>query len=255
MSFTIKQGRFEGPYYKLLELIESHKLSINEISLASIADEYVAYIKSLNQENNKDDLSQFIVVASTLMLIKAKSLLPAMQYSKEEATEVANLEYKLSLYKTLISATKAFKDIWSDTKIKWSRDRMKIDEIVFTPGNIKNITLQSVSILTIVKLPHLERLKQVAVAQAIKIEHVIEHIKSYIDRHIHSNEKLNFKNLIDFIHDKINFNKENKNNLYNKENSNLYKIVGFLAILDMIRNGLLDVEQSESHGDITLWKS
>lgn len=259
MSFTIKQGRFEGPYYKLLELIESHKLSINEISLASIADEYVAYIKSLNLDNkinqeksedidNKDDLSQFIVVASTLMLIKAKSLLPAMQYSKEEAVEVANLEHKLSLYKTLISASKSFKDVWSDTKIKLSRDRMKIDEIVFTPGNIKNITLQSVSILTIVKLPHLERLKQVAVAQAIKIEHVIEHIKSYIDKHISSNDKLNFKNLIRFIHDKFNINKEN-------ENTNLYKIVGFLAILDMIRNGLLDVEQSEAHGDITLWKS
>ena len=113
MSFTIKQGRFEGPYHKLLEVIESRKLSINEISLAQIADEYIAYIKTLKTNNlsniDKDDISQFIVVASTLMIIKARSLLPSIEYSKEEKDEICNLEYKLMLYKVLTEGVKEIK--------------------------------------------------------------------------------------------------------------------------------------------------
>ena len=73
-NFVIKQGRYEGPYTKLLEMIEKRKLSISEISLSKIADEYIEYIKNLESVNPLD-MSQFVQIASTLMLIKAKSLL------------------------------------------------------------------------------------------------------------------------------------------------------------------------------------
>ena len=63
MEFTLKLDRFEGPYTKLLDLIESKKLSITEISLAAVADDYIAYIKTLDQKN-VIDISQFILVAS-----------------------------------------------------------------------------------------------------------------------------------------------------------------------------------------------
>jgi segregation and condensation protein A len=51
MEFTVKLERFEGPYTKLLELIEGRKLSITEISLVTVADDYIAYIKTLDQKN------------------------------------------------------------------------------------------------------------------------------------------------------------------------------------------------------------
>ena len=70
-EFTIKLDRYEGPYTKLLELIDAHKLSITEVSLASIADEYIAYIQTISKKDIVD-ISQFIVVASTLMVMKAK---------------------------------------------------------------------------------------------------------------------------------------------------------------------------------------
>ena len=248
MSFTIKQGRFEGPYHKLLELIESHKLSINEISLASIADEYVMYTKGLS--DNKDDVSQFIVVAATLMLIKAKSLLPTMEYSKEEAIEVSNLEHKLILYKTLIDNSKILKSVWNTVKVKYGKNRMKIDVILFSPGNLKNITLQSVSILTMVKLPHLERLRQVAVAQAIKIENVIDSILSHMRVALPFKQGFNFKNIVVNIFEK--FDIDTHKSIPDKENNNIHQIVTFLAILDMIRNGLVYVKQEEMNGDIKL---
>ena len=259
MSFTIKQGRFEGPYHKLLELIESRKLSINEISLSLIADEYVAHIKTIQKQtaysledniDTKDDVSQFIVVAATLMLIKAKSLLPTMEYSKEEAIEVSNLEHKLMLYKTLIDNSQVLKSVWNIVKVKSGKSRMKIDAVLFSPGNLKSITLQSVSILTIVKLPHLERLRQVAVAQAFKIEHVIDNILSHMRATIPFSQSFSFKNIVVKIFEK--FDLDAHKSIPNKENNNIHQIVSFLAILDMIKNGLIYVKQEETNGEIKL---
>lgn len=270
MSFTIKQGRFEGPYHKLLELIENRKLSINEISLAQIADEYISYIKTLN-EANKDDISQFIVVASTLMIIKAKSLLPTIEYSKEEKAEINNLEYKLLLYKVLTDGSREIKKVWH--KSKWSKARSKIHNIIFSPGNIKSITLQSISILTIVKLPHLERLRNVAVQQAIKIEHIVEGILDHM-RNITNNFSLNlltnneennnrnlfnFKDMANHIYDKYKDLKDklNSTNKIEANNKKSYTIVSFLAILDMIRNGLIEAENKNGDykdGDIEIKK-
>jgi segregation and condensation protein A len=109
MEFTVKLDRYEGPYTKLLELIEERKLSITEISLVDVADEYIAYIKTLDHKN-LIDISQFIVVASTLMLMKAKSLLPGISYTEEEEKQVHDLEQKLELYAILVSASAHIRD-------------------------------------------------------------------------------------------------------------------------------------------------
>ena len=285
MNFTIKQGRFEGPYHKLLEMIENRKLSINEISLAQIADEYIAHIKTLKNTNfseiqyqtenetsiiaeenlkvelydNKDDISQFIVVASTLMIIKAKSLLPTIEYSKEEKEEISNLEYKLLLYKVLTDGAREIKKVWH--KSKYARARSKINNIVFAPGNIKNITLQSISILTIVKLPHIERLRNVAVQQAIKIEHIIEGLlktmRDIANKFTFEDKDIfNFKDLVNHIYNKYKDLKDKidkRNDKIDKGNDKKsYTIISFLAILDMIRNGIVTAENK--NGDIEIKK-
>ncbi len=266
MSFTVKQGRFEGPYHKLLEMIEDRKLSINEISLGLIADEYIAYIKTFSKENTpidnpsqevdivnskdtKDDISQFIVVAATLTLIKVKSLLPAMEYSTEEKEEVATLEHKLNLYKVLIDGSKVVRSIWY--KQQYARNRMKISDIVFSPGNLKSITLQSVSILTMVKLPHLERLRQVAVEQAIKIENVIEDILNHIKEST-SDTVFKFNTIYKNLFQKYFALKNKIVDLKTKDEERTYAIVSFLAILDMIRNGLIEAQSVADISDIDI---
>ncbi|MCX8500308.1 MAG: segregation/condensation protein A [Alphaproteobacteria bacterium] len=103
-TFIIKQGRFEGPYMKLLEMIENRKLSISEISLSQVADDYIAFIQSLKNNNydiRPEDLSQFVLIASTLMLIKARSLLPDIKLELSEEKEISQLEHKLELLKLL----------------------------------------------------------------------------------------------------------------------------------------------------------
>lgn len=244
MTFILKQNKFEGPYHKLLEMIENRKLSISEFSLAQIADDYVTYIKSLS-EIEKGDLSQFIVVASTLMLIKAKSLLPNIEYTTDEKKEISELESKLRLYKVLQDATKALTKSWNKEKSIINKTRSKIDEQVFAPGKLTQELLQSVSILTIVKFPKIERLRNVAVLQAIKLEDVIDNIL----KRIQIASEFTLKS---FALDmgSVSGDKESSQNKIKEIKANI--IVSFLAILTLIKDSKLSANQDESHGDITL---
>lgn len=230
-NFHVKQGRFEGPYTKILELIENRKLSISEISLSQIADEYIAYVKSL-ETINPLDISQFIQVASTLMLIKAKSLLPQMEYTSDEKEEVNTLEKKLELHKELKLAEENIKSIWSKN-VLISREEVdyKVEKI-FAPKSVNLANLFSVAVLTLAKMPNFERLKNVAVRQAVKLEDVIERMISRISE--------NMTSLKDFAKSMGGTEKEIKKNI----------IVSFLALLELLRHG--KITASESEGDISI---
>ncbi len=90
-EYLVKTHIFEGPLDTLLSLIEKRKLFINDISLAQVADDYIAYIKSLNEFPIADS-SHFILIASTLVLIKSKSLLPDLNLTTEEQESIDDLE-------------------------------------------------------------------------------------------------------------------------------------------------------------------
>ncbi len=247
MTFVLKQNKFEGPYHKLLELIEARKLLISEFSLAQIADDYITYIQSI-EDKEKGDMSQFIVVASTLMLIKAKSLLPTIEYTTDEKRDISELESKLKLYKVLSDNSKALLKSWTSSKVLFAKDRSKIDEQVFAPGNLTQALLQSVSILTIVKFPKLERLRNVAVMQAIKLEDVISNI---LER-IQAASEITLKSFASSLNSSINTDNNIAPAKIREIKSNI--IVSFLAILTLIKDSKLSAEQSESHGDIVLKK-
>jgi hypothetical protein len=97
-EFQVKTHIFEGPLDTLLSLIEKRKLFINDISLAQVADDYISYVKSLNDFPIADS-AHFILIASTLVLIKSKSLLPTLTLSEEEESSIEDLEsYDRSSY-------------------------------------------------------------------------------------------------------------------------------------------------------------
>ena len=71
-AYTIKTTGFEGPFGVLLSLIEERKLFINEISLAQVTEDFLNYVNNLGK-SHPDEISSFIVVTATLILIKSKS--------------------------------------------------------------------------------------------------------------------------------------------------------------------------------------
>ncbi len=234
MEFTLKLDRFEGPYTKLLELIESRKLSIIEISLVDVADDYIAYIKTLDHKNIVD-ISQFIVVASTLMLMKAKSLLPGVVYTEEEEKQVSDLEYKLELFSLLSKCSRYIQSFFGKNKL-YSRPYVKQkNTIFFVPDNrVTPELLQSIVSLTLLSFVAPKMLVKVAVEQALRIENVIE---SLLER-VKNFQTINLQSVI--TQDAT------------KEDQKKLLIVNFLALLELLRIGSLHAEQSQDGGDITI---
>src|SRR3989344_5608401 len=96
-SYQVKTSGFEGPFGLLLNLIEKLKLFINDVSLATVTEDYLNYINKLGGLFPAE-VSSFILVASTLLLIKSKSLLPNLDLTNEEEGDMCNLEERLRLY-------------------------------------------------------------------------------------------------------------------------------------------------------------
>ena len=234
MEFTVKLDRFEGPYTKLLELIEEKKLSITEVSLVTVADDYIAYIRTLG-EKNLVDISQFIVVASTLMLMKAKSLLPGVVYTEEEEKQVHDLEHKLELYALLTDAAGRIRGSYLKHPLH-SRDRIAYKGgSVFVPDpRVTKEMLCSVAELTLASFITPKALVKVAVESALRIEHVIEKL---LDR-VRTMQSVTLQSLAD--------------GAQTVEERKRLLIVNFIALLELVRSGAIGAEQSADGGDISL---
>ncbi|MBI2637601.1 MAG: segregation/condensation protein A, partial [Candidatus Sungbacteria bacterium] len=132
MAFTIKQEQFEGPLDVLLDLIEKEKVSVNQISLASAADEYVRFVKTLTHID-REELAEFLVVAAQLILIKSRSLLPNTALSEEEAVSIEELERRLREYKRLKELSLDIKDTALAGRHIYTREFYSGLESVFYP--------------------------------------------------------------------------------------------------------------------------
>ncbi|TFC33035.1 ScpA family protein [Cryobacterium sp. TMT2-14] len=105
-SFSVALGNFEGPFDLLLSLIGKHELDITEISLSRVTDEFIAYLRGLDQDEELDQATEFLVVAATLLDLKVVGLLP--QGELVDAEDVALLEARDLLFARLLQY-RAFK--------------------------------------------------------------------------------------------------------------------------------------------------
>jgi segregation and condensation protein A len=110
-GFSVHLSNFDGPFDLLLQLISRHKLDITEVSLSLVTDEFIAYIRSLEvsgQGWQLDQATEFLVVAATLLDLKAARLLPSGEVEDEE--DLALLEARDILFARLLQY-RAFKEI------------------------------------------------------------------------------------------------------------------------------------------------
>lgn len=107
-GFTVQLDNFQGPFDLLLQLISRHKLDITEIALSKVTDEFIGYLKAMGPDWELEQTSQFIVVAATLLDLKAARLLPAGDV--EDAEDLALLEARDLLFARLLQY-RAFKQV------------------------------------------------------------------------------------------------------------------------------------------------
>jgi segregation and condensation protein A len=106
--FTVRLTNFEGPFDLLLQLIGRHKLDVTEIALSRVTDEFIAHLRALGDELDLDQASEFLVVAATLLDLKAARLLPAADVEDEE--DLAVLEARDLLFARLLQY-RAYKQV------------------------------------------------------------------------------------------------------------------------------------------------
>ena len=106
-GFQVRLTNFTGPFDLLLQLIGKHKLDVTEVALHKVTDEFIAYIRAMGDDWDLDEVSEFLVVASTLLDLKAARLLPSASVEDEE--DLALLEARDLLFARLLQY-KAYKE-------------------------------------------------------------------------------------------------------------------------------------------------
>nr|WP_310591878.1 segregation/condensation protein A [Streptomyces canus] len=106
--FKVRLANFEGPFDLLLQLISKHKLDVTEVALSKVTDEFMAYIRAMGPDWDLDETTEFLVVAATLLDLKAARLLPAAQV--EDEADLALLEARDLLFARLLQY-RAYKQI------------------------------------------------------------------------------------------------------------------------------------------------
>ncbi len=231
-EFSIKNEHFEGPLDLLLSLIEKRKLFVNDISLAQVTDDFISYIKLFEETatlNYLEKSAHFILIASTLLLIKSKSLLPTLNLTDEEQHSIDDLEKRLKEYQRIKELSIHVNNLFGKQFIFGALPR-KI-EPVFAPDSSMNINnlLEALKRVILALPGKKEKLPEVIVKQVISLEDMIEKLTERVTQGL----RMTFKE----------FSKEHK-----EEKVNI--IVSFLAMLELVKNGLLKVEQNNNFSDI-----
>lgn len=245
LSIPVKLPIFEGPLDLLLHLIDKNKLNIYDIPIVEITDQYLFYIKKM-EEQNLDIMSEFLVMAATLIHIKSKLLLPKITEEKEEEEdprqELVNrlLEYK------------KYKHISLDLKER----QLDAQRIIFKEPTIPNEVLEyeeKIPVNIIMKDINLSKLytifKNVIKKQSDKIDPIRSKF-GQIEKEEYS------------VYDKIEYFKQllSKNKivsfkkLIENTNSKQETIATFLAILELMKMGVITINQEQLFDDIIIEK-
>jgi segregation and condensation protein A len=232
-NFTIKTTKFQGPFDLLLFFIERDELDIYDIPIAQITNDFLAYIREA-ESKNIDLASEFIVVAATLMRIKAKMLLPRKQID-EEGNEIdprEELVSRLLEYKRYKSVLEEMRQMEEDRSAREGRGNVtsELKDIA-----VKALVDSELEHLTLFKLLRVfERLmkqfevdKNRPVHRIFTYSYTVESQRDYIMSKLKRGEKADFAHIFAALDDRV------------------HAIVTFLALLEMLNRQEIRLIQGE----------
>ncbi|MBR0350780.1 MAG: segregation/condensation protein A [Clostridia bacterium] len=236
-QYAIKIDKFEGPLDLLCHLIDANKMDIYDINLNEITDQYIKYLNEM-EKMNLEIASEFLVMASTLLYLKSKKLLPKQEEDEEELTE-EELIRRIIEYKKYKEISKLFKDNYLEYQKRIFKAQEQIDlpnrklEANYEPDLMPNLYKDL-----------LKRTSEKINVNAKNIEKIAL-VENYT---VGSKVKEMFKILIK--QKKFVFNK-----LFSIKKRNKQEVVtAFSGLLEMSRRSKVETTQEEIFGDITVEK-
>ena len=230
--YQVNLDKFSGPLDFLLSLIEEKKMAIGEIVLSQVTDQFLEYLKKVQEdENYQRVLADFLVVASRLILIKSRTLLPGLVLSQEEEGDIKELEERLKAYQQI--------KIWGREMGKWARSRtlyfgrdsyLNMPVIFYPPQNISVENLYEIYKSFLKTLPQIEKLEEKNLQRVVTLEQKIQELKTRITMAVEAS----FADISRGVKTKIDV------------------ILSFLAVLMLCRTRVLELSQNEIFGDIKI---
>lgn len=233
-GFSIETPHYQGPLETLLDLIEKRKLSVTQVSLAEVCDAYLAYVEKL-PELPLSETSQFVLIASTLLLIKSRTLLPSVDISDEEEQSIEELERRLRYLAIIRKITKLLRKQWGSAPLYFARRRPDIARITgverpaFAPGETSIATIFQAAQKLVNTLPSVTKLGEATIAPVLALEDAI----SGLTTRLASAVRARWSEITQGA-------------------SRSDTIVHFLAILELMRHGSISVTQEKLFSEILI---
>lgn len=237
-KYEIKIDNFEGPLDLLCHLIEKNKLDIFEIKISDITDQYIDYINQM-EKMNLEVTSEFLIMASTLLYLKSKTLLPKETEDEEELTEEELLQ-RIIDYKKYKEISQKLKELYEinskrsyrlpeEVKLPKQQLERNYDKEIITEMYSKIINKNKVRINKNAK-----NIQKIAITDTYTVGSKVKDMYRELVR----NKKFVFNRL-------FSLNKHNKNEV----------VTAFSGLLEMSRRSKVVTEQEELFGDITVKKN
>ena len=246
MGLSVTLEVFEGPLDLLLYLIEKNKIDIYDIPIVVITEQYLDYIRKMQTED-MNVMSEFLVMAATLLDIKCRMLLPKeVNEEGEEEDPRAELVQKLLEYKMYKYMAYELRDKQVDAAKSWYKKPMLPKEVTEYQYPIDYEELLGGVSLT--KLH--EIFKAVMRRQEEKVDPIrsrfgkiekdeinLEEKQVYIEEYVRNHKRFSFRSLLE------------------KQGSKMEVIVTFMAVLEMMKQGIISIEQEDTFADIVITSS
>lgn len=227
-TYHVRTPAFEGPFSLLIDLIEKRKLLVNEVSLSQVTDDFIQHVRS-QAEFPIEDAADFIQVAATLLLIKSRSLIPNLELTTEEETDVEDLKRRLLAYEKTREAARTLSRLFGRSVMVSAGERAP--EPVFSPS--KDLTLENIELSlrqALTALEKEEQLPEVRVRPLVSIEEMMDRLVDRVQKAL----TLSFSEFAGDTKEKVEV------------------IVSFLALLELVKQGAVEALQHETFGDIRI---
>lgn len=227
----VQLEHFSGPLDLLLQLIEQQELAISTVSIAQVAEQFLQYLDEV-EERSPNELADFLVVATKLLLIKSTALLPYLRLEEEE--DPNELEAQLKMYKKYVDAMRLLEGrLQSGQRLYTRRPSVTGQQVVFRPPtDVDTAAMRAFFVEVIESLAPVVRIPKTAMAKVTSLREKLCQIEDLIE----SNVKLHFKELV--------ANSGDREEL----------VVTFLALLELVKKQAVCITQDKTFSDISIEK-
>lgn len=227
-NFAVKTDAYEGPFDLVLDLVEERKLLVNDLALAAITDDFITHVRA-QEEFPVEEAATFVEIAATLLLVKSKSLIPDLELSEEEAGDVEDLKRRLAAYERVREAARELARIVGRAPMAPSGERPAEPAFAPSPDLSAPALAEALARLSAAR-EAVERLPEARVKPLVTIKEMMERLM----RRVESALALSFSDFSKTTPERLEI------------------VVSFLALLELVKQGVVAAEQRERFGDIRI---